>query len=90
MFPGVGLGAVACRARTITDRLFLAAARALADLVEEEDLARGSLYPPLKDIRRISLAIATSVAEQAYASTLARRRRPRNVRRDIREFMYNP
>ena len=90
VFPGVGLGAVVCRARLITDRMFLAAARALAGLVRKDDLERGSLYPPLKDIRRISLAIATSVTQEAYAAGLARRRRPANVRRSIREFMYDP
>jgi malate dehydrogenase (oxaloacetate-decarboxylating)(NADP+) len=90
VFPGVGLGAVVCRARLITDKMFLAAARALAGLVEEDDLERGSLYPPLADIRRISLAIATSVAKEAWASGLARRRRPVNVRKLIREFMYDP
>jgi malate dehydrogenase (oxaloacetate-decarboxylating)(NADP+) len=90
VFPGVGLGAVACRARTISDPMFLAAARALAGLVGKDDLSRGSLYPPLKDIRQISLTIATSVAETAYASHLARGRRPGSVRKRIREFMYNP
>jgi malate dehydrogenase (oxaloacetate-decarboxylating)(NADP+) len=90
VFPGVGLGAVACRARTISDAMFLAAARTLAGLVGKDDLARGSLYPPLRDIRRISLAIATSVAEQAYASHLARGRRRSGTRRQIRQFMYDP
>jgi len=90
VFPGVGLGALACRARLISDRMFLAAARALARLVRQDDLARGSLYPPLKEIRRLSLAIATSVAEEAWESGLARRRRPANVRTLIRRLMYEP
>jgi len=90
VFPGVGLGAVVCRARLITDRMFLAAARTLAGLVSKADLDRGSLYPPLKDIRRISLAIATSVAEEAWAAGVARRRRPGKVRTLIKEFMYAP
>jgi len=33
MFPGVGLGALAAKASKITDRMFVAAARALSDLV---------------------------------------------------------
>jgi malate dehydrogenase (oxaloacetate-decarboxylating)(NADP+) len=90
VFPGVGLGVLACGARTITDRMFLAAARALADQVAEDDLTRGSLYPPLKEIRRISLAIATSVAKEAYAMNQARARRPGNMRKHIKELMYDP
>ena len=46
-FPGIGLGAVACRARTLPDDVFLAAARTLAGLVSTKDLDRGALYPPL-------------------------------------------
>jgi malate dehydrogenase (oxaloacetate-decarboxylating)(NADP+) len=70
--------------------MFLAAARTLAGLVGKDDLARGSLYPPLKAIRKVSLAIATSVAETAYASRLARGRRPGDTRKRIRRFMYDP
>jgi malate dehydrogenase (oxaloacetate-decarboxylating)(NADP+) len=74
VFPGIGLGAVACRARTLPDDLFLAAARTLAGLVRQNDLDEGALYPPLRDIRKISLAIATTVATKAYAMGLARER----------------
>jgi len=90
VFPGIGLGAIACRARTIPDEFFLAAARTLAGLVEQTDLDRGSLYPPLRDIRRISLAIAVSVAEQAYRMRLARAKRPPSLKRAIANFMYEP
>jgi len=34
--------------------------------VTEEDLAVGRLYPPLSDIRNISVKIATKLAEEAY------------------------
>ena len=90
VFPGTGLGAVACRARTLPDELFLAAARTLADLVGDDDLDRGSLYPPLPDIRKISLAIAVSVAVKAYSMNLARQRKPENIRRAIEAMMYRP
>jgi malate dehydrogenase (oxaloacetate-decarboxylating)(NADP+) len=90
VFPGIGLGAVACRARMIPDELFLAAARTLAGLVRQSDLDAGAIYPPLKDIRKISLAIAVSVAEKAYEMNLARTKRPKNVRRSIEAIMYRP
>jgi len=90
VFPGIGLGAVACRARRIPDELFLDAARTLAGLVSAADLDRGSLYPPLRDIRRISLAVAVGVAEAAYAMGLARTKRPRKLETAIRGAMYEP
>ena len=87
---GIGLGAVACRARTLPDALFLTAARTLAGRVRQNDLDEGALYPPLKEIRKISLAIATSVATRAYEMKLARRRRPKDLRRSIEAMMYEP
>jgi malate dehydrogenase (oxaloacetate-decarboxylating)(NADP+) len=90
VFPGIGLGAIACRARTLPDPLFLEAARTLAGLVSERDLAQGCLYPPLGEIRRISLAIAVNVASRAYALGLARSRRPRNLRTHVSRLMYGP
>jgi malate dehydrogenase (oxaloacetate-decarboxylating)(NADP+) len=90
VFPGIGLGAVVCRARRIPDEFFLAAARTLAGLVTTSDLGAGTLYPPLRDIRRISLAIAVSVARAAYDMKLARAKRPRNLKNAIARFMYEP
>ena len=90
VFPGIGLGAVICQARTIPDDFFLAAARTLAGLVGKKDLERGSLYPPLREIRKISKAIAVAVAGRAYALKLARARRPPNLKRTIDAFMYEP
>lgn len=90
VFPGIGLGAVACRARTLPDDLFLTAARTLASRVRQTDLDQGAVYPPLTEIRRISLAIAVSVAKRAHALGLARDRRPINLRRHIASLMYEP
>ncbi len=70
--------------------MLLAAARTLADQVDRHDLTRGSVYPPLKSIRRFSLEIVVSTAEQAYASEQARYPRPVDLREHIAERMYDP
>jgi malate dehydrogenase (oxaloacetate-decarboxylating)(NADP+) len=90
VFPGIGLGAVACRARTLPDELFLVAARTLANLVRRKDLDEGALYPPLQEIRKISLAIAVGIATKAYAMKWTRRSRPRNIRRSVEALVYRP
>jgi malate dehydrogenase (oxaloacetate-decarboxylating)(NADP+) len=90
VFPGIGLGAVACRARTLPDELFLVAARTLAKLVRPKDLDEGALYPPLREIRKISLAIAVNIATKAYTMKLARQPRPRDIRGSVEALMYRP
>ncbi len=90
IFPGVGLGALACEAREVTDTMFLAAARTLANLVQPEDLAVGRVFPPLTKIRDVSLQIATAVAIAAHDAGLARTPRPSDVERDIRSRMFEP
>ena len=90
IFPGVGLGAIACQATRIVDDMFLAAANALASAVEPEQLARGSVYPPLKNLRNISLKIACAVAEKAYEKGLAEAPKPENLAEEIKKIMYKP
>ena len=90
VFPGVGLGAVACQANRITDEMFLAAADAFADMVKPEDLEKGTIYPPLKDIRAISLNIACAVSKKAYEQNLAQNPYPNDLSGSIKKLMYDP
>jgi malate dehydrogenase (oxaloacetate-decarboxylating)(NADP+) len=90
IFPGVGLGAIASKARLVTDSMFLAASKALASLVTEEDLSIGLIYPPLTRIRDVSAAIACSVAEIAFETGLAAQERPTDLPAHVRNLMYEP
>ena len=90
IFPGVGLGVIASKARRVTDEMFLAAARSLADQTTQADLDQGSLYPPLAEVRAVSARIATAVADVAYARGLTSKRRPKDVLADVRAQMYDP
>lgn len=90
VFPGVGLGLVASRARRVTDAMFLAAAKCLAAEVSEADLAVGRVFPPLARIREVSLRIACAVAEIAWRDGLADSERPADPVAFIRAQMYTP
>ncbi|MFQ6047377.1 MAG: NAD-dependent malic enzyme, partial [Gemmatimonadales bacterium] len=57
IFPGVGLGVVACGARHVTDEMFFAASETLAAQVMDTSLEQGTIYPPLKGIRDVSVKI---------------------------------
>jgi malate dehydrogenase (oxaloacetate-decarboxylating)(NADP+) len=90
VFPGIGLASVFCKAKTIPDEFFLEAARTLAQLVQEKEINEGALYPPIDEIRKCSLEIATNVCKKAYALKLARRKRPDNLKSALSKFMYTP
>jgi malate dehydrogenase (oxaloacetate-decarboxylating)(NADP+) len=90
IFPGVGLGLIVSGSSRVTDEMFMAAAHALANMVTEDDLRQGSLYPPLKDIREVSARIAAAVATVAWNRRLASGSRPADVLAYVKSRMYEP
>jgi len=65
IFPGVGLGVIATGAKHVTNEMFLAAARTLAQHVSYADIWQGRVYPPLTSIREVSVGIAVVVDKVA-------------------------
>ena len=90
VFPGIGLGLLVSEARSCTDEMFLVAARTLADMVGEEDLRVGRVFPPFARIRDVSARIAEAVAGVAFERGLARARRPADLGALVREAMFSP
>ncbi len=72
IFPGLGLGALVAEAREVSDGMCRAAAKCLAEQVSREDLNAGSLFPPVRDLRRVATAIAEAVVREARDSGLGR------------------
>jgi len=90
IFPGLGLGAVACEASFISDEMFLAAANALSAQVSSAQLAQGNIFPPLSQLRQVSMKIALAVAQTAYKENLAQLSLPENLSAHISELIYDP
>lgn len=70
-FPGIFRGAFDVRARDINDAMKIAAAKALAGLISEEELNAEYIIPAAFD-RRVGPAVAKAVAEAARESGAAR------------------
>ena len=88
IFPGVGLGAIAAETRAITERMFLLAARTLAEAVSPARFASGAIYPPVGELRSVTRSIAAVVAREAIDAGLAgiptrHRHRRADRRRDL-------
>ena len=70
-FPGIFRGALDVRARDINDEMKIAAARAIASLVSEEELCADYILPAAFD-SRVKDAVAKAAAQAAIASGAAR------------------
>ncbi|XP_077319130.1 NAD-dependent malic enzyme, mitochondrial [Lithobates pipiens] len=71
IFPGVALAVILSGVRHISDRVFLEAAKALAEQLTAEELDQGRLYPPLSNIHEVSICIAVKVMEFVYRNGMA-------------------
>ncbi|KAL1403743.1 hypothetical protein pipiens_005575 [Culex pipiens pipiens] len=90
IFPGIALGVIATGTHHIPEDMFLIAAQAVADNVAQEDLDKGSLYPPLGAIRDCSLEIAVGVTKFAYEKGLASTYpEPKDKLAYIKTHLYN-
>jgi malate dehydrogenase (oxaloacetate-decarboxylating) len=89
IFPGLGLGIVAVQSRRVTDAMFMAAARALADCSPSKTDSEANLLPLLSKIREISFHVALAVAKTAVKE--GHSDCPENeIEQRIRQKMWTP
>ncbi len=89
VFPGLGLGLIVSKSKRVTDRMFLAAARALSSTVSGQDLEAGRVYPPQSRMREVAVAVASAVTGAAFADGVAGTP-PCDPVKLVREAMYWP
>lgn len=70
VYPGIGLGVIVSRARHVTDGMLLAAAEAIARLVDVTRPGAGVL-PEVENLRSVSATVAVAVVEQAHQDGIA-------------------
>ncbi len=71
VFPGLFKGVLAVRARDITEGMKMAAAHAIAAVIQEDELTVDYVIPDAFD-KRVALAVADAVAKEAEAEGISR------------------
>ncbi|SHO62851.1 malate dehydrogenase (oxaloacetate-decarboxylating) [Pseudoxanthobacter soli DSM 19599] len=90
IFPGLGLGILALGIPRVSDGMFMAASRALADANTGGDGSVPVLLPPLSDIRAVSRAIAIAVAKAAIKDGLVAAADDDTIAAKVDATMWNP
>jgi malate dehydrogenase (oxaloacetate-decarboxylating) len=73
-FPGIFRGALDCRASDVNEAMKIAAARAIADIIPDEELRDDYIIPSVFN-RKVAPAVAKAVIQAAYETGVARRER---------------
>ena len=88
VFPGLGLGTIVARARTVSDGMLLAAADSVAEFADAS--AQGaSVMPAVDQVRAVSVRVACAVVKVAVAEHIARRE-VGDIEAEVRHAMWEP
>jgi malic enzyme len=90
VFPGVGLGVLISEASRVTDSMFLAAARALAEFARDRMAGENCLYPSLRELRAASRVIAFRVAQTARDEGFGQSLDDKALEAAIEDFCWFP
>ncbi|MBI4829292.1 MAG: hypothetical protein HY804_10895 [Nitrospinae bacterium] len=90
VFPGVGLGALAARARIITDEMFTAAAYRLADMMPADAAQTHCVYPRVADLGKISEQVAMAVYQTGMNQGVADAPKDADPAKEIQRRVWKP
>lgn len=91
VFPAVGLAVTACRATRVTDRMMVAAARAVGECAVQAGADGATpLLPPLASMRDAARAIALAVALAAVEDGVAPEATEAELREAIATTQWTP
>ncbi|ROW04860.1 hypothetical protein VMCG_04741 [Cytospora schulzeri] len=94
VFPGIGLGAVLCRAKLVTDRMLVAAVEAVAEMSPALKDDTAPLVPGVDAVRDVSVNVARKVIRAAekegHATEEGIPSNDEDLKEWIREQMWNP
>jgi len=90
VFPGIGLGVLISKATTVSQRMFLAAARELARYTFATTGIEEVLYPRLSNLREVTGRIALAVARTAHQEGLSAKPHEASLEATIEAFRWFP
>ncbi|KAL2139015.1 hypothetical protein VTI28DRAFT_5896 [Corynascus sepedonium] len=94
VFPGIGLGGVLCRAKSITDKMLVAAVHGVSELGPALENDRAPLLPGVDVVREVSVRVARKVIQAAIEEGVATQEGIPKDEKDLDEWimeqMWNP
>lgn len=90
VFPGIGLGVIAVKAKRLSENMLWAACKALSEHSPCLQDATAPLLPPPQEARAIARIVAIAVATQAWQENLARFNPTPDLATHITSLMWNP
>lgn len=90
IFPGIGLGIIACRSKKVTDRMFFIAAETLSNQAPILHQPNGSLFPPFENLREVSRKIACAVVAIAQEEGLSPKTSSKQIEEMVDKTMWFP
>jgi malate dehydrogenase (oxaloacetate-decarboxylating) len=90
IFPAMGLGIVASRARRVTDAMILAAGNALGEESPALSDPSAALLPALPQLREVAVRIATAVGRQAQRDGVAPKTSDAELRKRVAATQWTP
>ncbi len=88
IFPATGLAIYATHAKQVTEEMFIAAARAVAEQVTAAELDAGLIYPSQSAILKTEIHVARRIAEVIFARGLERVPEPKDLGAFIESQVY--
>ena len=73
VFPGIGFAAILGRCRRISDAMIIESAFALADYTKHHRPSGDRIFPPISDLKEVSVEVASRVLEVALRDGSATR-----------------
>ncbi|MFH0727977.1 MAG: NAD-dependent malic enzyme [Pseudomonadota bacterium] len=90
IFPGVGFAAVLSKTREITVEMFTTASHALAECVSQADLEKGTVFPPIKDLRKVSAHVTVEVLTEIIKTDPKHRLHEKDLKTYVKACMWEP